>query len=431
MGIDPARLVKVLSPKQIRSIVNSTERINIWSGAIRSGKTVASLIRWLIFLASDECPRHGRLLMIGQTNQTIHRNVFSVLQDPAIFGELTNEIKYTPGAPTATILGKTIDIIGANDARSERKLRGLTCAAAYVDEATLVPEEFWTQLMGRASVKGAKIFATTNPDNPAHWIRKNFINRRHEPKMRLAYWHFTLDDNPGLPQETKDAYKAEFVGLWYRRFILGHWVAAEGAVYDMWDETVHVVNDHQVPPITRWIAAGIDYGTVNPFAGELIGLGADGRLYVASEYYYSSKLARKSKTDAEYSADVRKWLDTCPIPGTDQRGALPAYTCVDPSASSFIVQLHRDGLTPTPARNSVVDGIRTVATLLGQDKLRVHESARGLIEEFPGYSWDDEAALKGLDEPIKADDHALDALRYGLYTTETVWRPHINDLVLA
>ena len=63
-----------------------------------------------------------------------------------------------------------------------------------------------------------------------------------------------------------------------------------------------------------------------------------------------------------------------------------------------------------------------MATLLSLDRLRVHESCTSLIEAIPGYSWDDKKALQGLDEPIKVDDHECDALRYGIYTVEAVWR---------
>jgi PBSX family phage terminase large subunit len=427
MAADLSALVKALSPKQIRSVVDSTARINLWSGAIRSGKTVASLLRWLIFLAGDECPKRGQLVMVGQTRDTIARNIFAVLQDPGVFGDLTKEIHYTPGAPTAKIMGKTVHIIGAYDAKAEKRLRGLTCAAAYVDEATLVPEDFWTQLLGRMSVKGAKVFATTNPDNPAHWLRKGFILRVGHPGIDVAYWHFTLDDNPSLDPAYVAAIKAEFTGIWYRRWILGHWVAAEGAIYDMWDEDLHVVPDEQIPAIQRWIAAGIDYGTTNPFAAVMIGLGIDGVLYVVSELYYSSKLARRSKTDAEYSQDLQYWLENHRWPAAGSvKGVRPEYVCVDPSAASFVVQLHRDRITPTPARNSVVDGIRTVATLFALGRLKVAASCTNLIAEIPGYSWDDEKALKGVDEPIKVEDHACDGLRYALYTTESVWRPALR-----
>jgi PBSX family phage terminase large subunit len=294
-----------------------------------------------------------------------------------------------------------------------------------VDELTLMPKDFFSRLVDRQSITGAKIFATTNPDNPAHWVRKDWLDRALELGIRT--WHFTLDDNPSLSAEYVARMKRTFTGLWYRRYILGHWVQSEGAVYETFDPQRHVV--HQLPAIDRWLCDAIDYGTVNPFADVLIGLGTGGdgvqRMYVTSEYRHDSKAARRQLTDAEYSQARRRWLAGVPHPGTNVLGVQPEYTVVDPSAASFIEQLFRDGVTAYPADNSVLDGIRTVASLLATDRLQIHDSAAGLIDEFPGYSWDDAAALAGIDKPIKENDHSLDALRYGIRTTEAIWRPHI------
>jgi PBSX family phage terminase large subunit len=435
VAYDELRAAPPLSLAQLASIRQARARVNVWTGAIRAGKTVASLLRWVLYVRN--APLGGRLVMVGRTKDTINRNLFSVLQDPALFGPIADEIHYTPGSNQAWIFGRVVDIIGANDARAETRLRGMTVAGAYVDEATLVPREFWTQLLGRMSVRGAMLFATTNPDNPSHWLRKDFILRPQD--TRLRHWHFTLDDNPFLDPEFKAAIKAQFVGLYFRRFVLGHWVAAEGAIYDMWDESRHVVN--RLPIMDRWLSVGVDYGTSNPFSAISLGMGVDQRLYATSEYRYDAKQAHKSKTDAQYSVSIQRWLANHEIPGTGtpdaatgllvpQRGIDPEYICVDPSARSFIVQLFEDDLTPTKARNNVLDGIRNVATLLANFRLLVHESCRGLIDEIPGYSWDDEKAQKGEDVPIKADDHSCDALRYGVHTTESLWRPYIKDKII-
>jgi PBSX family phage terminase large subunit len=413
-----------LSRKQIVSIVEADARINAWEGSVRSGKTIASLIRWLAFVA--DAPTGGELVMVGRTRDSLDRNVIAPLTKPEIFGDLSKQIHYNNGAPTARIMGRTVHILGANDAKAEPKVRGMTCAGAYVDEATTLPRTFFDQLVARCSVKGAKIFTTTNPDNPGHWFRKEYLRRPAETRLRS--WHFVLDDNPFLDPDYVAALKATYTGLFYRRSILGHWVQAEGAIYDAFDETRHVVSD--VPHITRWLCDAIDYGTTNPYADLLIGLGADQRLYVVSEYRWDSRAERRKKTDAEYSQARKRWLAAVPHPQTNVLGVQPEWTVVDPSAASYVEQLHRDGVHGvTPADNSVLDGIRTVGSLIAAGRLLIHESARGLIEEIPGYSWDDEKAEKGDDVPIKLDDHSCDALRYGVRTTEALWRPHIPMLL--
>src|SRR5690606_28467657 len=150
------------------------------------------------------------------------------------------------------------------------------------------------------------------------------------------------------------------------------------------------------------------------------------RLYVVSEYRHDSRTARRQMTDAEYSKARRGWLARVPQPETNAIGVSPEWTIVDPSAASYIEQLHRDGVTGvTAADNTVLDGIRTVSSLFSTGDLLVHESARGLIDELPGYAWDDSAAERGEDKPIKENDHSCDALRYGVRTTESLWRPYL------
>lgn len=415
-----------LTPKQEQSIRESTARLNIWEGAVRSAKTVASLLRLL--LALRDPPPGGAIVIVGKTMDTIARNVFGPLQDPELFGPIAKHVHYTQGAPTATILGRRVEVISANDNKAEGRIRGLTAALAYVDEITIIPEGFWTQLLARLSVPGAQLFGTTNPDGPAHWLRKKFLLRAGE--LNLATWHFALDDNTFLDPTFVANLKAEYVGLWYRRMILGEWCMAEGAIFDMFDETRHVVD--VLPPIGQLVALGVDYGTRNPFAALLLGLTtgrtregrtdpAGQRLVFTREYRHDPAVAHQQLTDADYSREVTRWL------GPER----PAWIAVDPSAASFKLQLYRDGWSNVvDADNAVIDGIRMVSTLLGTHKLIIHRSCAGLLDEIPAYSWDDKAAEKGEDRPVKIADHSTDAARYALTTTEPVWRQHL-DLIAA
>lgn len=416
-----------LSEKQEISIVESDARMNIWHGSVRSSKTIASLIRWLIYVAN--APLGGQLVVSGKTSDTIARNVFGPLQDPMIVGkEIAQHVKYTRGAQVAHILGRQIEIISTNDARAEGRLRGMTCAGAYCDELTLFAEDFFTQLLGRMSVPGAQLFATTNPGAPTHWVKKKYLDREHEmgddgrKAIDLKSWYFNLDDNPALTDEYKRNIKAEFTGLWYKRMVLGEWCLAEGAVYDMFDEDVHVVDPDDVPVITQWLGVGIDYGTTNPFHAVVIGLGTDHCLYVVDEYRYDSRKMRRQLTNSEYSQKFAEWLMNIPVPGTTLRGIRPPLIVVDPSAASFKVQLYRDGIVSMDANNDVLNGILNVSTLFSQHKLKISSRAKHLIEEIQGYGWDPAYSDRGVDQPIKVNDHGADALRYILHITEPRWR---------
>lgn len=356
--------------------------------------------------------------MVGRTLQTIERNLIEPLQNEALFGPVAKLVHHTRGSTIATILGRTVHLIGASDVRSEGRLRGLTAYLIVIDEATLVPENTFQQALARLSVPNAKLMITTNPEGPAHWLRKKFILRAHE--LDMVAWHFTLDDNNSLDPKYVEALKKEYVGLFYKRFIQGLWVLAEGVIFDAWDEDRHV--EDATPTITRWVGTGVDYGTVNPFVALVGGLGVDRRLHLVAEYRYDSKLSRRQKTDAEYSAALRDFHGSVRVPGTDLRGVNPEYICVDPSAASFVTQLYRDGVSNVMgADNTVIDGIRMMASLIANDRLRVHRSCKGFIEEIPGYAWDEKAAEKGVDQPVKLDDHDMDAGRYLIKTTEPLW----------
>lgn len=393
---------------QIRSIREADARLNIWEGAIRSGKTVASLVRWVGHLVEMQ-GRSGENLVTGATRESIARNVFGPLQDPMLLGPIAAQVNYTAGAPTATVLGEKVHIIGASDAKAEPKVRGVTAKSLYADEITVLPEAFFRQSLGRLSVPGAKAFGSTNPGAPNHWLRRDFLLRSAD--LDLAVWHFGLEDNTFLDPAYVAAVKAEFTGLWYRRFILGEWVQAEGAIFDMFDHQRHVVNE--VPEVSRHLCTGVDYGTSNPFAALTLVETIDRRLCLTREYRHDPRHSLRKLTDADFSLRLAEFLFDVP----------PHMVAVDPSAASFKEQLRSDKMRRVQdADNSVVDSIRLASSLLATDRLTIHESCEGLINEIPGYSWDDKAAEKGEDKPIKTEDHSIDAgLRYAPYTSRHLW----------
>jgi PBSX family phage terminase large subunit len=406
-----------ISQKQAESIVAAEGRVNVWEGSVRSGKTVASLHRWIQHIR--HAPSGGQLIMAAKTLQTLHRNVILPLQDPTQFGPVAREVHYVQGAPQGVILGRPVHMIGANDQKAEEKIRGMTGSGGYVDEITIVPELFFNQLMSRMSVPGAKVFGSTNPDNPAHWLRRDYL-LSDSPWVRS--FKFKIDDNPFLDPDFVAQQKEQYHGLYYRRFINGEWVMAEGAIYDMWDAEQDVVDI--LPPIRKWLCVGIDYGTANPFHALLLGLGSDGNLYVSAEWRYDGRAELKQLTDSEYADRLGRWLSNSPVRGYDV--VQPDYWVVDPSALSFRTELKTRGVIQTEAVNTVTDGIRLVSSLMGKHILKIHRSCKFLLGEIDGYSWDDRLALMGEDRPIKLNDHGVDALRYAVSTTHRMWRPHVR-----
>lgn len=415
--------LQAVSPKQLHFLAKSSFRVNILEGAIRSGKTIIAILRWLLFVRN--APRGGELLMIGRTRDSVWRNMVAPMQNPDLFGALSDQVIGNYGAPTVKILGRTVHIMGASDAKAEKVLRGMTVAGALIDEVTTIPEEFFTQLLGRMSVKGAQLFGTTNPDSPAHWLKRKFLDRIGKGLKGWARWSFTIDDNPSLEPEYVESIKSEFTGLWYRRFILGHWVAAEGAVFDMWEPKKHTLPWEQLPPMSRMLGLGVDYGTTNATSAMMLGLGVDHKLYFVDEWRYDAKQSQLRLTDSDISGRMRAWMNEPHLPN----GQLlqPEWTIVDPAAASFKVQLANDGVTNViNGDNNVLYGIRTMASLFSAEKLAVASRCDGFIEEAPAYAWDPKATESGEDKPLKVGDHSLDAGRYATTTTESNWRSLVD-----
>jgi len=411
------------SRKQKYAMGAATKRVNLWEGSIRSGKTYSSLFAFLMAVANP--PEGGQIVICGKNTDSIYRNVFAPIWAEPSLAAIGSAISYRQGSNVAKIFGRTAHIIGANDKRSEHRLRGITAALVYVDEVTVLPMEFFKQLLGRMSPPGAQLFGTTNPDGPNHWLKRDYLDRLDE----LPSWnrfHFTLDDNPVLSEEYKADIKAEYTGLWYRRFILGEWVSAEGAIYDMWDANKHIVKWEDLPEMRQVLAVGIDYGTTNPSAGLMLGQAHDGKLYFMDEWRIdSTNRGQGTWTDAQLSKSFKEWLHNDNHHPT--RMTEPRFILVDPAAASFKAQLFHDGVEHVRnADNDVLFGIRLMATGLSSDWLYVTDRCKGFLSEVTGYSWDSKASEeKGIDRPIKLADHSLDAARYALTSTEALWRGYL------
>ena len=421
--MDDQKNTLVWSPKQAYAIANCNGRANIWQGAVRSGKTFSSILAYCMKIATWDGP--GVHVITGRNKDSIFRNFFTPIISTPELAWLAKAINYRQGAPTAKILGKPVSIVGANDQSAETKIRGATVALAYADEVTVLPDSFFRMLLSRLSLDGSQLLGTTNPDSPYHWLKTDYLDRLDE----LHDWrnfNFTLDDNPALSEEYKESLKAEYTGLWYKRFILGQWVAAEGAVYDMWNPTEHVIPWENIPPIRQTLAVGMDYGTTNPTDAVMLALGVDDRLYAVDEWRATK--TQGNLTDAQTSEQFRNWLyQTRHLPdrhyNRDKYADRPRHIIVDPAAGSFKVQLYEDGLRNIRnADNNVAYGIKLVGSLRSEGKLKISNRCKWLLKEFPSYVWDPKATEQGQDKPIKANDHALDALRYALVTTETLWR---------
>lgn len=388
----------------------------ISDGAIRSGKTLVFSLSFGLWAMS----RFNELnfLICGKTIGSLRRNVIldwkrqMSAQGFAVKERRTDSLLIVSKGSVCNYFY----LFGGSDERSQDLVQGITAAGVLFDEVALMPRSFVDQSVGRCSIDGSKFWFNCNPDHPKHWfktewIEKLYVNRHDDDPpgtqyKNLVYAHFTMDDNPSLTPRVKARYKAMHSGVFYRRFILGLWCAADGLIYDSFDEDAHTYKElpKNIYEPRRYIA--VDYGTSNPMSFlEIIDDGDTAR--VESEYYYSSKEHGRQKTDTEYAEDFVKFA------GSPED---VLYVVLDPSAASFKVELRNRGYRVKDADNDVRNGISKVSTMFALKKLLINKRCRYLINELLGYIWDEKAAEHGDERPIKTNDHACDALRYVIAT---------------
>lgn len=396
----------------------------IADGSIRSGKTVAmalSYIIWGMYSFNGQ-----NFLMCGKTVKSFQRNVLTPLKQilptrgfSFTWRSTDNLLRVSRGNVTNDFY-----VFGGKDEGSQDLVQGMTAAGAYFDEVALMPESFVNQATGRCSVNGSKLWFNCNPESPLHWFKTKWIDEKKEKK--LLYLHFTMDDNLSLSEDIKNRYKSMYSGVFYLRYIKGLWSVAEGLIYSMFDEK-NLYDDESRPVAmlstsTRYITC--DYGTTNPCV--FLDIRDDGdTVWVENEWRWDSKSeeARRSncpnKTDAEYAEAMREFMTDDP--------ELQCQIIVDPSAKSFITELRQRGFYVKEGDNDVLDGIRVVATLFQRKKLMIHkDKCKGLISELRSYVWDEKAAKIGDEKPVKMQDHAPDALRYYCFTVLPDWRTSIH-----
>ncbi len=382
------------------------KRLNILQGSVRSGKTWISLILWALWVASR--PKDYLYMMCAKSLQTLKRNCLFPLQE--LIGE--KHFTFSLSTKEGVLFGRKIMLEGANDARSEGKIRGITLGGAYCDELTLFPKDFFTMLLSRLSAPGAKLFATTNPDVPTHWLKKEYLDNKKLVDDLLSIF-FSIDDNTTLPEEYVDSLKKEYTGVFYDRFILGKWVVAAGAIYRIFsdDPSSYNITAAELPHLDM-INVGLDFGG-NKSAHALVACGITQdyrRLYaLKSEHIPAAGMTPQEldKRVSDFCTDI-----------IQRYGIVP--TLYGDSAEQTLIAGLRLALKPlgiivkNALKQEINDRIQATTRLMAGGRFKlISEECGSLIEAFQGAVYDD----KVIGAEVRLDDgtsdiDTLDAFEY-------------------
>lgn len=411
--------------KMMRSIAN-TGYMNVWEGSIRSGKTFSALLSFAVHCIESDATI---FLMTGRTVGTIERN--AILSDYGLlnimglgsdaygrFGE-SKAIKFSVNRD-GNIIQKKIIVLGGNDQKSYKALRGVTLHSVFCDEANMVDKDFFAECLNRTALapKGCrKHFITLNPDNPKHWLYEEYLD--HYDAMTKAerkalggyyYWHFVPKDNPAMTKEMLESLDMMYPhdSFLYRRYVLGERCVAEGLIFPEFTDMYFrdFPKDEVKKTDIRYCA--IDFGANHPttmvFGGTYEGNTQDWRIV---REYFDEKSGKTTYDHYKAFLEICKELDVNPQKIT---------IAIDPAALTLRTEFINRGLNVIKAKNDVLPGIEYLRRIVVSGHLLFSSSMTGFRRELDGYRWDEKASERGEDKPIKIGDDVCDAVRYFAFT---------------
>ena len=393
---------------------NRLKRINLLEGSVRSGKTWISLVLWAMWVAM--MPEDGTYLMAAKTLTSLERNILNLLS--SLVGP--DNFSFSVASKKATLFGRTVYLEGASDARAENKIRGLTLTGAYCDELTLFDEDFFVMLLSRLSEPNAKLIATTNPDAPGHWLMTNYIKRAEIENLDFLRVKFLIDDNPYLSKSYVDSLKREYTGVFYDRFILGEWRAAEGVVYPEFADHPDAFCLAKPPEDISFATVGVDFGG-NKSAHAFVCVGFSKgfqKAYVLDEFYLRKQISPQ-RLEQEFVKFLKK-----------QKAKWRVYEVFCDNAETTLIcglqnAVSRENLSVDvrkARKNQVLDRIRFLNGLLAQKRFFLTGDVPYVKGALRDAIWDETSFEdKRLDDGTVNID-SIDALEYAL-------EPYMKEMI--
>lgn len=415
------KLDNLFTTKQLEvldQVVNDpTWSLMINYGAVRAGKTFVDNFVFLLDVrhaaevAQGQGVLHPQYILAGVSSKTIQNNVLNEIENT--FGLSFHFDKHNsfevmfPGLPAVKIVQAFTGSIAGLGA-----IRGMTAYGAYINEASLANEEVFDEIRKRCSPDGARVVCDTNPDIPTHYLKKKYIdNPNHSKAIRSN--HFRIDDNTFLSKMyIQNLKETEPAGMFYDRAIEGEWAAAEGIVYQDFDQKTMVIPSSKVPN-NLTIICGVDWGYEHKGCIVVAGVDDSNRYYVLEEHTAQFK-------EIDYWTDIAKDIQK------RYGKRVPFYA--DTARTEHINHFVKAGINCIYGYKSRLTGVEYVAKAMKTNAFFVVKEAidntginqtsdkyHWFLEEIYQYVWDDKTG-----EPLKVNDDVMDTIRYAIATYERI-----------
>lgn len=389
---------------------NCNHRWNIKTGATRSGKTFLDYT--VIPKRILKCRGEGLIVLLGNTKGTLERNILEPMRaiwSPALVGQIGSN-------NTVQIFGKKCHALGADKISQVSKLQGAAFEYCYGDEITTWHEDVFQMLKSRLSCPNSHFDGTCNPGNPQHWFKK-FLDSDADI-YRQAY---TIDDNPFLAPEFVENLKREYAGtVYYNRFILGEWAAAEGVIYQDFANSVasrderFVWKGKELPLMA--VNIGVDFGgngSKHAFVATGILSGYSGVVLLASRRVEPSTPQALEKAFVDFCAAVYlvyRRIDHIYCDSAEQVLIRGMQIALQRSELSFAASR-----VSNAAKTEINDRIRLVSVLMGAGRFWYLPEAGSARDALAAALWSTKDPTK--DERLddgSTDIDTLDALEYSI-----------------
>lgn len=417
---------KPFSNQQLRLIhwwrpglVSAENNYIVADGSIRSGKTIAMIIGFLTW--SQEMFLGESFILAGKTMGSLKKNVIRpMLQMLEAWGWAYEYIR--SGTDARIEIGtNTYYLYGANTEAAQDALQGLTAAGAYLDEAALFPKSFVDQAVARCSVDGWKFWMNCNPAGPHHFICEEYLKTDEMKRKKVYHLHFVMDDNLSISAKRKEEYKNSWPhgSVFYKRFILGKWVAADGLIYQQFADNTSeylITSEWLKENEIAYAVIGVDFGgTKSAHSFTLTGFTKGFRQVVVLDEYYCKKRINPKQLQDSFIDFVRRaqtkfkvyeaYCDSAEqtlISGLETACA-EARVCID---------------LQNAIKGPINDRIAFYNSLIAQRRWKVMDHCTHVIAAFEEAVYDDKK--KNMD--VRLDDGLMniDSIDSTEYSTESV-----------